>query len=1325
MGYRERLDTSSFFDADFQPSNTLDHFLKRTPEMAFKGLDFTRKSRDWKYPAPAKRPTQAERERAAAARALEKATNSLQAEQDSAAVAADNDLAGTEPGQPGIAHPHAQGQEFVAEELNEGMEDCAAEDMDGMEKTCAAEDMDGMEKTNAIEEMNGMEKTDADSDRIAGMKKPAGVRGRSGSPATFSNPQPQQQSTFDSNRFGFAFGGASQQQDGSSSFSFGVSTPAPSFGASAPAPATNMQPNGNVFGQNTPNTPSFGTSFTGSSQPQQNGFNPSTTSMFNQQPQTPSFGGFGQTQQNGTSGFGGQQQPAQGGGNTFNFGQTRQQESSKPNTSFTGFGTSQSAQTESGNPFAKFIQKPAETSEKSSTPGPLFTQKSQNAGDKPSNPFASFGQKTAESSQNSSAPAPSFGQKPQENGSKPSNAFAGFGQQAQQKKDDKPSNPFANFGQKSADAGDKPSTPFGQKPLENGNKTPFATFGQQNEQKDKSSGQQTPKLGFGFGQPNGDNSGDQQQTPKPGILGQGPAQQTTQPEQSKLGASNIFNQSTQPSNQANNMFSQPSQSTQATSNMFGTSSQSTQPKGEKKGLFGSSVAPAGDDPHGTDSIFSNLPKKKDMSNGSKPLFSSADPSQVYRGEDDDDNANDEADGDAEQAEQPAAKPTGSFFGLSNQAQSSTAGLSTPQARQNPDAASSNVGGATQTPAPRSLFDRIDKDELAKRLGGPVSQNKPNETPKTGLFSGAPETPATVKPLFSSTAPSTTAAPLPSFQQPAVSQTPMGSPPKSLFPKPSTPALPAAPPTAFQAPATAPVALTAPPPSASAATSSTVLLSTEQKKLQELNHGLLDHLKRADNKQDWTAVMQYYMRMVAGIMNTSAPPEAQDSTIISPPATTSTSNTTFEQTARPAHTPKQLGGSDLFSKPPSTAPPGAKKRTFEQQEDDESARSPATEKRSKPNESVNYPKLPETSSSTSKLFADVLNKKDAANTSGFNPATKSMFNTSTPASSMTPTPATNGLSMPKFAAPAAGSNSFFASFGQKAKAQEEAERKKRKADDYDSEEESEEQWEKRDREEQEAKRQKLADAAKNAKGFSFSTPSTTTEGVKTPFKLGAASGATSATPSTQQPKFGGLFGASTTANGSTTEAGKLAPATGFSFGGLKTPSLNASLDASRATTPGVTTDGEASNAADEGDDEPSDEAPQNVEDHTALQAAERQSSDVLLELPQVNTKFYNKKEDEDKASWKPIQSGRMYVLKDKADGATRILAKVGLGRSALNYKMVKGMKYELHPKKDTMVVATFMDHIHSDPPKLERFYVTCANANEAKDLARVLTEGAAK
>ena len=91
-------------------------------------------------------------------------------------------------------------------------------------------------------------------------------------------------------------------------------------------------------------------------------------------------------------------------------------------------------------------------------------------------------------------------------------------------------------------------------------------------------------------------------------------------------------------------------------------------------------------------------------------------------------------------------------------------------------------------------------------------------------------------------------------------------------------------------------------------------------------------------------------------------------------------------------------------------------------------------------------------------------------------------------------------------------------------------------------------------------------------------------------------------------------------------------------------------------------------------------------------------------------------------WVPKGFGVVYLLKDKETGKTRILSRVGTGKLTLNYNPLKGSKYAIHPKKDTMVTAAFWDHLHTTEPALGQFIMTTSKADDASELARILTEG---
>ncbi|KAK4503608.1 hypothetical protein PRZ48_004523 [Zasmidium cellare] len=463
------------------------------------------------------------------------------------------------------------------------------------------------------------------------------------------------------------------------------------------------------------------------------------------------------------------------------------------------------------------------------------------------------------------------------------------------------------------------------------------------------------------------------------------------------------------------------------------------------------------------------------------------------------------------------------------------------------------------------------------------------------------------------------------------------------------------------------------------------LSREQKsRFKSLNQGLTAWARKQNQVRDFTAICQYYIEEAAKIRGEEAAPSPQS--------------------PGPEKRPKP-------NEPVKSANTPVKNGPFTEDdadEVDESAGSETTRKLGGPT-----PKLPDSTSSASKLFSSTLDNSNGQPAAPTAPATATV--------------APPAFKLPTFTAPASG-NSFLSAFGKKADAEGEKERKKRKAEDYDSDDETPEEWEKRDREVQEAKRQKIMEAAKSAGGFEYARktspakPVTATDVEKaqgpgnntwtpqTPIKFGATTTDTSTTPAFAPPKTG-LLGASNA------EAGKLAPpTTGF----------NASLETSRATTPGVTTDGEPSTTAEaEGtaDGEPSeDQQDVQMTDLTALLPEEQGANEVLKEIPNLKSKKLVAGDD-GKPKWVSKGDGRAYVLKHKKTGKTRLLQRVGLNQLALNYEPVKGMTYALHPKKETMVTATFFDHLHCNPAKLDRFFLSCSNPEQAKELCRFLTEGA--
>lgn len=404
--------------------------------------------------------------------------------------------------------------------------------------------------------------------------------------------------------------------------------------------------------------------------------------------------------------------------------------------------------------------------------------------------------------------------------------------------------------------------------------------------------------------------------------------------------------------------------------------------------------------------------------------------------------------------------------------------------------------------------------------------------------------------------------------------------------------------------------------------------------------------------------------------------------------------------------------------------------------------------------------------------------------------------------------------------ASGSTNFLSAFGQKANQEQEKKRKARMDEEYDSEDEDQAAWEARDREEQEAKKRRIEEAAKNAPVFQipntmgkssssapfafklpgsdkpagdsetlnagksffervgpknkstdeeaatstaqptiFSekselpkfTPSTfsfgqsnTTQSDKangekkqgpgdkswnpnTPIKFGEFNGKETTTPAAAPPAnpFAGLFGSST-ASATKLPSGeltKLAPPVGFNFGAPKV----SSTDVSRATTPGVTTDGEVSTADTADGHEAGDEQndPQ-VEDMTALLPEERANEDVLFEVAIAKAMVFDEKKTEDGTVRAFVEKGKgpLYILKNKATGKTRVLLKIPpLGRPAMNFPPVSRMEYKAASGAKT-VMGPFVDHMETSKDKvgkLSQWRIQVKEPKDAQEIARILTE----
>ena len=540
----------------------------------------------------------------------------------------------------------------------------------------------------------------------------------------------------------------------------------------------------------------------------------------------------------------------------------------------------------------------------------------------------------------------------------------------------------------------------------------------------------------------------------------------------------------------------------------------------------------------------------------------------------------------------------------------------------------------------------------------------------------------------------------------------------------------------------------------------IISESERSTFKVLNEGLMAHMAKQDPSVDWTTIMQYYLQQAAKIRNKpepkfdapSAAPAIQTTSQASQPTAPQPSNfasngaSLFSASATPKafgsntsnmfaavnaqQTPKQQS---LFhpspTKPPATAPVSRKRPgPFMDDDEGESSQPPATEKRARLNEPIQYPELPENASATAKLFQAALDKPAEEDTArpekqpspapsfgGFRPPSASSAGFA-PSKSASPAPP----GMPTFSAPSSNAGGFLAAFGKKAGEEEEKARKKRKMEDYDSDEETEEAWAKRDQEEQEKKRQKILEAGKKGNGFVVSaTPSEAavseagddgdedkaepekeqgkgdhTWKPSTPIKFGAGSstGVESTTPAAPPPAFGNLFGSSAQTSGAGS-TGHLnvpgaKPSLGFNFG-------PASAGTSRASTPGVTTDGEGASTAGEGEEEDAEPSDPQMEDKAALLPKELEGNDLLLKIPGAKASRFGEKKDPDSGEmtigWVPQATGPLYVLREKTTSKTRVLLKMaGMGKAKMNFLVQKPFNFDSTGKSGKFVQGMFLD-----------------------------------
>lgn len=895
---------------------------------------------------------------------------------------------------------------------------------------------------------------------------------------------------------------------------------------------------------------------------------PSNFSFGAQQPQqsqpTPGFGGgsesftFGQQQPSEGNGMDRiEQAPASGTAPSFAFGQNQQQQ-----LNFNGFG-----QQSTNNPFTGFGQQNAAPTGAAQTPSFSFGQQTQNnsSGSAPSNPFGGFGQQTQTTANTSTSFT--FGAQSQSSSPAPTaNPFSGFNSQPQPNGTSTPSNSFTFGAQPSKNqAGANGSTTpnfggFGasqpaQQPAQQNTNSLFAPK-PSTEQKSPSPFQggaflfskpaETPKAdgwsSFKSASPAATNGGDAAGS---SVLSGWQKEQTSKPafsfSQSQMPTGDVDDDDAMTSPQKSAPAQPAASAFGGTSSLFGTPQPSSTAGND---LFSRISKPA-------ESNTSNAAESTD--NGATPKASASGGDLFSRM-----TFPDKAQNQGVSAT-PAPKGSNPFAGFS------VAPPATAPAK-NLFAGANSAPDVPATPTPAA-----DKEPEAPATVKPA---QPFST--SSLFSaGTSNTPAgsslfAPKPAVEK-APETPAAatPAPSFTNSLFSPSNAKAPATSLFtPAPSQQTTSTATNVSSQA-APAPVAVS----------SSNDFDAENASKLCKLNEGLKERLSKADPNEDFSQLFKFYIQKVKAI-NAESGQNGQKSASMLAAQTPKPAayNNLFDRAPsgaiqsakrgtdsiddsvnnkrrksgntngvdltkslfapRPtdAQTPKPAFTNSLFGRVPATEPrQGAAKRSIE---DDDSV--PATEKRRKSKDTVDYPKLPAGASDTAKLFEAALDKpadsgaaakslftpkptseakavEDTPKTStfgGFQPSTSSLFSpaktgpggtqafgngvsasnslfaTRPSADADKTEPAATGGFKPaaaggfKPAAPAAGSSNFLSSFGQNASKEQDAALKKAMDEDFDSEDDDPVEWKKQYEEKQAAKRKAIEDAAKSGGGFSF-------------------------------------------------------------------------------------------------------------------------------------------------------------------------------------------------------------------------------------------------
>jgi hypothetical protein len=117
--------------------------------------------------------------------------------------------------------------------------------------------------------------------------------------------------------------------------------------------------------------------------------------------------------------------------------------------------------------------------------------------------------------------------------------------------------------------------------------------------------------------------------------------------------------------------------------------------------------------------------------------------------------------------------------------------------------------------------------------------------------------------------------------------------------------------------------------------------------------------------------------------------------------------------------------------------------------------------------------------------------------------------------------------------------------------------------------------------------------------------------------------------------------------------------------------------------------------------------------------------VLYHIEKAKSYKFETKPNAEKPEWVYKALGPVWLLRNKSTGKTRLLQKVApLGKAGMNFNLLKSAT--MYAQQTKKVTASFVDHLgEKDPKKPSQWFVQCGKEEDAKELARLMKEEAAK